>query len=132
MSTCAKVLIVAGALVTASVSAPSAQTSGTAKPGTPEPQKAIEVKTLPLLHIQPDNPKNPYRGVFEPQKELPAHAIPVTPQTFMRSRQSPRVVCGMTLIPADANIDPGILVKVPDLETRYAIRAIKPPVCLPD
>lgn len=126
------ILLLVGALVTASVSAPLAQTAGGTKPVTPEPSKNVEVKVLPLPNVQPDNPKNPFRDIFGPQITFPAHTRPVTPQMFMRSTDSPRVVCGMVMIPADPNIDPGIIVKVPDPQTRYAIRAIKPPVCLPD
>jgi hypothetical protein len=41
----------------------------------------------------------------------------------------PRVVCGMTLIPIDPNVDPKIYVEPRRGDTRYSIRAIPPPVC---
>jgi hypothetical protein len=123
-------VLFAGALVTVWVSAPAAQTPATSKPAVPEPSKAVEVKPVPLPQLPPDNPKNPYRDIFEQPKGWPGATFRVMPSTYTYSGEAPRVVCPMTTIPVDPNVDPGI-VKVPDLETRHAIRAIKPP-CLPD
>src|SRR5262245_40982624 len=133
------VLTLVGALVTVTV---SAQTTQPPKPVKPEPPNDRTVITLP--NLERHNPKNPYGGAFSVMpKPLPGVEFKARPQTyavtvlppkvdlyvepqpFMRSDQKPRVVCGMTLIPADPSIDPGIVVKVPDLQTRYAIRAIK-------
>ncbi len=44
-------------------------------------------------------------------------------------RDPPRVVCGMTVLPADPLADPR-MVKAPPMDTRFAIRAIKPPLCV--
>ena len=40
----------------------------------------------------------------------------------------PRVVCGMTIIPAP-NVDPKMIVQPRTDTTRYTIRAIPPPIC---
>ena len=41
----------------------------------------------------------------------------------------PEIKCGMTMIPADPNIDPQIAIsRLPD-GTRFTIRAIEPPIC---
>ena len=40
----------------------------------------------------------------------------------------PRVVCGMTLIPAP-NVDPKMVIQPRTDTTRYTIRAIEPPIC---
>lgn len=42
----------------------------------------------------------------------------------------PRVVCGMTLIPAP-NVDPKMVIEPRTDSTRYTIRAIDPPICNP-
>jgi len=45
----------------------------------------------------------------------------------------PRVVCGMTLVPGDPKIDPGIALKRrpegPGSETKYTIRTVQPSIC---
>jgi hypothetical protein len=43
--------------------------------------------------------------------------------------QKPEVVCGMTLIPADPNIDPGIRQEIPDDGPRFSIRSVDPRIC---
>ena len=40
----------------------------------------------------------------------------------------PRVVCGMTLIPAP-NVDPKMVIEPRTDSTRYTIRVIEPPIC---
>ena len=45
------------------------------------------------------------------------------------ARNQPRVVCGMTLIPADPNVDPRIRVVVPSTPD-HKIRAVHPPACV--
>jgi hypothetical protein len=43
----------------------------------------------------------------------------------------PKVLCGMTVIPADPSIDPKFTIAPPDRQTKYTIRAIEPPICKP-
>ena len=44
----------------------------------------------------------------------------------------PKVVCGMTLIPADAAIDPKMLIAPKNNDPlKYTIRAVDPPICNP-
>ncbi len=70
--------------------------------------------------------RDPYRQLFQPEdKKTP----PSAPSPSV-DRPQPRVVCGMTIVPADPTIDPKIAVKPrPDDTTRYAIRGITPPIC---
>jgi hypothetical protein len=57
-------------------------------------------------------------------------ATPVRQHSAPRPETSqPRVVCGMTLIPIDPNVDPKIYVEPRRGDMRYSIRAIPPPVC---
>lgn len=44
-------------------------------------------------------------------------------------RQTPRVVCGMTLIPVDPSFDANIRRPVPDSGAKFTIKTVKPPVC---
>jgi hypothetical protein len=77
----------------------------------------------------------PLWNLFEnPSK--PASTSPplfMTPRLLQRGRQdvrqNPEVVCGMTLIPADPNIDSAIRHAVPENGPTYSIRAINPPDC---
>jgi hypothetical protein len=71
-------------------------------------------------------PAKPYKNLFKPTTVLP----PVAAQSVAGDPLRPTVVCGMTVIPANPEIDPkmGITPKKSD-STRYTIRAINPPVC---
>jgi hypothetical protein len=77
----------------------------------------------------------PVWNLFEnPSK--PASTSPplfMTPRLLQRGRQdvrqNPEVVCGMTLIPADPNIDSAIRHAVPESGPTYSIRAVNPPAC---
>ena len=51
-----------------------------------------------------------------------------SPESFVL-RDKPRVLCGMVLIPAYPTIDPKIIVKRQEPDTRFTIRAIEPPMC---
>lgn len=80
--------------------------------------------------LQPQNKvrRNPYSRLFE-TPDLRT-ATPVQRLSAPRPETSqPRVVCGMTLIPIDPNVDPRIYVEPGRSDIRYSIRAIPPPVC---
>ena len=47
----------------------------------------------------------------------------------LRLAQKPTVVCGLTLIPADPNIDPAIRHDVPEDGPRFSIRSVDPQLC---
>ena len=44
----------------------------------------------------------------------------------------PKVVCGLTMIPMDLKVDPGIADRGLRSRTRHTIRAIEPPICRAD
>ncbi len=72
---------------------------------------------------------NPYSGLFQPAplvkpSERSQAAQPSTPAT-------PKVVCGMTVFPADPSIDPKFTITPPDRKTKYTMRAIDPAICKP-
>ena len=39
------------------------------------------------------------------------------------------VVCGMTLVPADPKMDPGIRAAAPDSRVSYTLRTVQPEIC---
>ena len=72
---------------------------------------------------------NPYSGLFQPAplvkpSERSQATQPSTPAT-------PKVVCGMTVFPADPSIDPKFAITPPDRATKYTMRAIDPTICKP-
>ena len=82
---------------------------------------------------QPSPQPAPMRRV-DPYKKL--FQQPPLDQTARAERRAdaaastaPRVVCGMTVIPADPNIDPKMIIRRPPDDTRYTIRVIPPPLC---
>lgn len=66
---------------------------------------------------------NPYRRLFEPT------ATPAADVGVLASAPKPTVKCGMTLIPVDPKIDPGIAKQQAHGSTRFTIRAVEPPIC---
>ena len=68
---------------------------------------------------------DPYRKLFEPQKAVPQPAIEKQPAA------GPKVVCGMTIIPADPKHDPLMVVEPKTDGIDYKIRALDPPICNP-
>jgi hypothetical protein len=74
-------------------------------------------------------------NLFENPSKLAATPPPLfmTPRLLQRGQQdvrpTPKIVCGMTLIPADPNIDSAIRHAVPGNGPAHSIRAINPPAC---
>jgi hypothetical protein len=62
---------------------------------------------------------NPYSKLFQPAP-LPAAKT---------EAPKPRVVCGMTVVPADPRLDARMLVEMKKKDTRYTMRVIPPPIC---
>ncbi len=77
-------------------------------------------------------PVDPYKKLFQ-QPNLEQAALTLRLREALRqaeAKQGPRVVCGMTLIPANPGIDPKMAVEPPARDdVRYTIRAIEPPAC---
>jgi hypothetical protein len=69
---------------------------------------------------------NPYSRLFQPigQPEIERRiGLPEAPD------QEPIVKCGMTIIPADPTIDPGIEARLNTGSGAFTIRAVGPPIC---
>jgi hypothetical protein len=74
------------------------------------------------------SPGKSYKNLFQPQ---PFDRIARAQQRLQATVDAakPRVVCGMTLIPADPKVDPKMVIEPKADQTRYTIRAIDPPIC---
>jgi hypothetical protein len=53
------------------------------------------------------------------------------PSPESHSAGTPKVVCGMTLVPADPIVDRKMRVVAPNEGTQFTLRAIQPTVCRP-
>ena len=73
------------------------------------------------------SPGKSYSKLFQPQ---PIDQVVRAQQRVQAAVDAarPRVVCGMTLIPAP-NVDPKMTIEPKTDRTRHTIRAIEPPVC---
>ena len=75
--------------------------------------------------------RNPYSRLFghdgraKNANPAPALAVPPSP----RRTERPIVKCGMTLIPGDPRIDPGIVVPSDKNKTKSHMRGIEPSTC---
>lgn len=89
---------------------------------------------------QPRNgapPASPFANRFEPKSRRvspPRFLFPTpTPRlnspSGARSASTPTIVCGLTLIPADPNVDPGIRQEVPKDGPKFLLRPVDPKVC---
>jgi hypothetical protein len=96
------------------------------------------VAAQPVIAGQRPSGSSPARfGALRPQAAQPYKSLfkvatlspPGTTQSTANDPSKPTVVCGMTLIPANPNIDPKMNVTPKTDGTRYTIRAIEPPIC---
>jgi len=72
--------------------------------------------------------KPPFSKLFQPPTPLPKPSPPANPLKSAQivpapSREPAKVVCGMTLMPADASLDPHIIRRVPDAGVKFYLDA---------
>ena len=92
----------------------------------------------PLFPVPPAGPQTPPQTPAVPLAPVPPAAgavpgLPALPNLADALIQKPRIVCGMTLIPAAPAVDPKIATKPPAGKpkdpTTYTIRAVQPTLC---
>lgn len=71
--------------------------------------------------------RNPYSRLFgeplPPSPRVPSTGAPVAAST------TPVVTCGMTLVPGDPKVDPGIVTRTPPANERFHSRVVEPTIC---
>ncbi len=101
--------------------------------GPPQPTQSLRTQ-IELTVSASDSAvraKDPYRSLFPPAG--PGSATPdrtagqAVPAPSPNAR--PSVVCGLTVIPVDPNIDPGIRRVVPDTGPRFTYRPFTTKAC---
>jgi len=86
------------------------------------PQAAVKFGAL-----RREQSKDPYKRLFEAQTALKLAMAQAQART---SPLKPKVVCGMTIVPADPTIDPKMRITPPqNPNLEYKIRVLEPPVC---
>jgi hypothetical protein len=94
----------------------------------------IHIGSAPIAAQQATNGLAPRANLFAPSSKPaspPRYLFP-TPLSQAHAAQAaakPTVVCGMTLIPGDPNVDPAIRREVPADAPRFSIRTVDPKVC---
>ena len=101
----------------------------------------VHVESASIAGQQPTNglpPKaSPFGNLFAPKskpRSTPRFLFPTPTPTLKQSPDvhlapEPTVVCGLTLIPADPNVDPAIRHEVPEDGPRFLIRSVDPKLC---
>jgi hypothetical protein len=81
------------------------------------------------------NRRNPFGNLFTGELKVdqrstsPTTVFSLGQRPAQRRAQESRLVCGMTLIPADPNIDPAIRHIVPEHGPKFTMKIIQPPAC---
>ena len=79
--------------------------------------------------------QNPFGNLFAPPTKTPSPPRFLFPTLTLKQRPEPQlapkptVVCGLTLIPADPNVDAAILHSVREDGPRFLIRSVDPKLC---
>jgi len=94
----------------------------------------VHIGSASLAAQQPTDglpPKaSPFGNLFAPSSKPPSPPRYLFPTpTFNQRGDKPTVVCGLTLIPADPNVDPAIRREVPEDGPRFVIRFVDPKLC---
>ena len=101
----------------------------------------VHIGSASIAAQQPTNElppqASPFGNLFAPSSTPPSpprFLFPTPTPTLNQPRdvhlaQKPTVVCGLTLIPADPNVDPSIRHEVPEDGPRFSIRSVDPKVC---
>ena len=98
----------------------------------------VSIGSASIAAQQPPNglsKENLTGSLFWPPTKTPSSPRPLFPSPTLTQRPElrlapkPTVVCGLTVIPADPNIDPGIWHDVPEDGPRFLIRSVDPRLC---
>jgi hypothetical protein len=92
-------------------------------------QDPVEPSKHTRVPFGPAPGKDLFSKLFRPRGEA---AITARERGYLQgtSRAKPRVVCGLTIWEVDPGLDAGIRRVVPDRGVAFAMRRLRPPVCV--
>jgi hypothetical protein len=91
----------------------------------------VHMGSAPIAAQQTANGLAPRANLLRPSSKRvapPRYLFP-TPHSQAQAAAKPTVVCGMTLIPGDPKVDPGIRRELPEGGPKFSIRSVDPKVC---
>jgi len=93
----------------------------------------VSIGSASIAAQQPTNGLPPKENLFGPSTKTPSspRVLFPGPRPEQRLAPKPTVVCGLTLIPADSNVDPAIRHDVPENGPKFSIRSVDPKLCRP-
>jgi hypothetical protein len=94
----------------------------------------VHIGSGPIAAQQSTNGLPPRANLFAPSSKTAASPRSLFPTPLSQAKaaqagKKPTVVCGMTLIPGDPKVDPGIRHEVREGGPRFSIRSVDPKVC---
>jgi len=89
----------------------------------------VHIGSTSIAAQQPTNLFAPKTRSSPPRFLFPTPTPRLNQPPDARLAQKPTVVCGLTLIPADPNVDPAIRHEVPEDGPRFLIRSVDPKLC---
>ena len=97
-------------------------------------RQLIVAGALALVAVAPAagqefTPKADLFGQKKPAQPPPKVDWNARPAADPNAPAQPKVVCGMTIVPADPKIDPGMAQKPKETGVRYTLKAVEPTVC---
>lgn len=78
--------------------------------------------------FQPDA-RSSYSGLFRSDVAHTVRILPRGRQAAPQQAPDVKIVCGLTVYQVDARLDPGMVWHAPSRGTKFAIRALTPPIC---
>lgn len=106
-----------------------------------ESTAVAQMRLLPARQIAPPSPApgaqpQPAEPPSSPSFIVPKQERPLFPNQFPRQLRAqaaeantPKVVCGMTVIPVNPKLDPKFVIPPPDTGTKYTMRVVPPAIC---
>lgn len=93
--------------------------------------EARQATPRPLVGGPTTTPSGSYLNLTPRPAREPRPLIPAArgPRASARAAVQPRVVCGMTIVPGDSAVDPGMTARVTPLTAQPTMRAVEPPIC---
>jgi hypothetical protein len=104
----------------------------TVQAGTSPPEAASQAAVIPVTSGRQSAPNKggPFAKLFVPPQETKKR-VQLYPQGARQQtlQTAPKIVCGMTVLPADPTVDPKMIQRPSETTVTAFIRRIPPPTC---